>query len=84
MLSYVEVGQYFPGVDSTCKKNPTDYAFAQGVYKYRDAIEWWLRSPYRNEKEIEVCAVAWTGSRTYRNAPGSSDMGVLPALWINL
>ena len=84
LLSYAEAGKYFPGEESTRKKYPTDYALAQGVYKYRGAIEWWLRSPNRNESEIEVRAVAYTGNRTYRNPPGSSDMGVLPALWIKL
>ena len=83
LLSYAEAMQYFLENDSRLKKYPTDYALAQGAGKYNGGvIEWWLRSPYPNQSNAR--AVSDMGIRTYYNSPSSTDMGVLPALWIEL
>lgn len=83
LLSYAEAIQYFLENDSRLKKYPTGYALAQGAGKCNGGvIEWWLRSPYTTSSYAR--AVSDTGNRTYCNSHSSTDMGVLPALWIKL
>ena len=88
LLSYSEVGLYYPNPESRqCLS--TDYAKCQGLKYYNniDSSIWWTRSPYNKtnitDSSIYVSVVENNGSYTNNKARGT-DTGVRPVLWITL
>ncbi len=92
LLSIKEMKKYFPN-DRVCV--PTPYAIANGVdnhpYEsdFRGCCHWWLRSPGESQRSAAAvfymgCALFDHGRKAYVKKVGEKDVGVCPALWINL
>ena len=84
LLSYAEAKLYDEAGLYEDVKYFTEYALSQGVgVTDRQCIEWWLRSPYPTGAN-DARAVDDEGNYTYINPVTSTDMGIIPALWIKL
>ena len=83
LLSIDEVEQYFAD-DADKKCLPTDYAVAQGAYKwYALGTMWWLRTPGYTDQFVAYGDIGSNGIYD-RGMPVNTGESVRPAMWINL
>ncbi len=84
LLSIPEVEKYFAS-DAKRQCKPTAYAIAQTCYVNSNGIcWWWLRSPGYDSDYAAYVGYGDYGSLNHYGSSVDDDLGVRPALWVNL